>query len=109
MNARLRVEGMTDEEAKQLPVVIDTHMLKSARLTTWQTDFGPLDVLAGLESQKVPFKDFEFLETNASTIQGDGFLLRTAALTDIIEAKEFANRPKDQEALPELRRLRDAT
>lgn len=38
MNARLRVEGMTDEEAKSLPVLIDRHMLKSAGMTTWMTD-----------------------------------------------------------------------
>ena len=34
---------------------------------------------------------------------------RTAALEDIIRAKERANRAKDREALPELRALRDAS
>lgn len=41
-------------------------------------------------------------------LQGDGFVIRAAALEDIIRAKERANRPKDREALPELRALRDA-
>jgi hypothetical protein len=62
MHARLRVAGMSDEEASLLPV--------------------PLD--------------------------GEGFTIRAAALEDIIVAKEHADRPKDHEALPELRALGDA-
>jgi len=30
-----------------------------------------------------------------------------AGLDDVIASKEWANRPKDHEALPELRQLRD--
>lgn len=48
MNARLRVAGMTDEEARQLPVVIDTATIRAFGSTTWNTDAGPLDVLRDL-------------------------------------------------------------
>jgi len=41
-------------------------------------------------------------------IEGRGFTVHVAALEDIIAAKEYANRPKDREALPELRAIRDA-
>ena len=38
-----------------------------------------------------------------------GFVIRAAGLEDIIRAKERADRDKDRDALPELRRLRDAS
>jgi hypothetical protein len=41
-------------------------------------------------------------------IEGRGFTVHVAALDDIIAAKEYANRSKDREALPELRAIRDA-
>ncbi|MHB1931307.1 MAG: hypothetical protein ACYCUG_18095, partial [Acidimicrobiales bacterium] len=43
LNARLRVAGMTDEEARMLPVRIDATTLDRAGMTTWMTDAGPLD------------------------------------------------------------------
>ena len=42
-NARLRVAGMTDEEARQLPVVVDAATIDAFGSTTWSTDAGPLD------------------------------------------------------------------
>jgi hypothetical protein len=39
--------------------------------------------------------------------QGEGFVIRTASIDDIIAAKERAGRPKDREALRELREIRD--
>ncbi len=35
----------------------------------------------------------------------DGLTIRVAALEDVITSKATANRPKDQDALPELMRL----
>jgi len=50
LNARLRVAGMTDAEAHTLPVQIDGVALDMAGMSTWMTDAGPFDVLAGLEA-----------------------------------------------------------
>jgi shikimate 5-dehydrogenase len=50
LHARLRVGGMTDAEARMLPVQIDATALDMAGMTTWMTDAGPFDVLAGLEA-----------------------------------------------------------
>jgi hypothetical protein len=50
LNARLRVERMTDDEARLLPVVLDGRTLADLSITTWTTDAGPFDVLAGLEA-----------------------------------------------------------
>lgn len=50
LHARLRVGGVTDAEAKMLPVQIDSTTLEMAGMSTWMTDAGPFDVLAGLTS-----------------------------------------------------------
>jgi predicted nucleotidyltransferase len=107
LNARLRVGGMTDGEARTLPVQIDGTALDMAGMTTWMTDAGPFDVLAGLEAPDGRLLPYEELVERAAVFQGDGFVIRTAAIDDIINAKERADRPKDREALPELREIRE--
>jgi hypothetical protein len=102
LNARLRVAGMTDDEAKQLSVQIDGTTLADLSVTTWMTDAGPFDVLAGLEASDGRLVPYEELVQRGSVLQGQGFLVHAAGLEDIIRAKERANRPKDREALPEL-------
>jgi hypothetical protein len=108
LHARLRVAGMTDAEARLLPTQIDSTSLERAGMSTWMTDAGPFDILAGLEAADGRLVPYEELSERATVLQGDGFVIRTAALEDIITAKERANRPKDHEALPRLRALRDA-
>jgi len=78
-------------------------------MSTWMTDAGPFDVLAGLEAPDGHLVPYEELATRATVLYGDGFTIRAAALEDIIGAKERANWAKDREALPELRALRDAS
>jgi predicted nucleotidyltransferase len=108
MHARLRVGGMSDAEAKRLPVQIDATALNMAGMSTWMTDAGACDVLAGLEAPDGQLVPYDELAERAGVLQGDGFVIRVASLEDIIRAKERADRPKDREALPELRALRDA-
>lgn len=108
LRARLRVAGMTDEEAGSLPVRIDSTTLGRAGMTTWMTDAGPFDILAGLEARDGRLKQYDELLERSTRLQGDGFVIRAASLDDIIEAKERANRDKDREGLPELRAIRDA-
>jgi hypothetical protein len=107
LHARLRVGGMSDAEASRLPVQIDAISLDLAGMSTWMTDAGGFDVLAGLEAADGHLVPYDELVTRATVIQGDGFVVRAAALEDIIVAKERADRAKDREALPELRALRD--
>ncbi len=108
LHARLRVGGMSDEEARELPVQIDATTLDLAGMSTWMTDAGPFDVLAGLEAPDGRLVAYDELAARATLLRGDGFTIRAAALEDIIAAKERANRPKDHETLPELRAIRDA-
>jgi len=109
LGARLHVEGMSDEEAKQLPVQLDGDTLGALEISTWLTDAGGLDVLADLpaaDGRRIPYEE---LARRATTIHGEGFVIRAAALDDIIASKEWANRKKDHEALPELYELRAAS
>jgi hypothetical protein len=107
LGGRLRVPGLSDDEAKQLPVEIDATMLDMAGVTTWMTDAGPFDVLAGLATSDGRLVPYEELVERANDLWGAGFVVRAAGLDDIISAKEHAGRAKDLEALPELRRIRD--
>lgn len=108
LNARLRVSGMSDDDARQLPVQLDGNMLASADISTWMTDAGGFDVLPGLVGADGLLVPYEDLARRQTIIRGAGFTIRAAALEDIITAKERAGRPKDHDALPELRALRDA-
>lgn len=108
LNARLRVGGMSDDESRQLPIQIDATTLELAGMTTWMTDAGPFDVLAGLEAHDGRLKPYEELAERSTILQGEGFLIRAASLDDIIEAKERADRAKDPDGFPELRAIRDA-
>lgn len=105
LNARLRVGGMSDDEARQLPVQLDAETLRSFGSSTWMTDAGPIDVLRELRDREG--HDVPFLKLIARGVdqQIGAVVVHVAALDDIIAAKEHAGRDKDQAALPELRNL----
>ncbi len=105
LNARLRVAGMTDEEARQLPVQLDALTLASFGSSTWMTDAGPLDLLVELRDNAGGRHPFSDLIVRATDVTIGRIVVRVASLSDIIASKEFADRPKDRDALPELRSL----
>lgn len=108
LNARLRVAGLTDAEAQRLPVHVDAHQLRQMELSTWRTDAGDFDVLADLPDRRGRHLGYEDLTARAVTIDLAGLPVQVAALDDVIASKEWADRPKDHQALPELRQLRRA-
>lgn len=81
----------------RLPVRIDAETLADLSITTWMTDAGPFDVLAGLEAADSRLLPYQELAERATVLQGQGFTVRAAGLDDIIRAKERAGRPKDLE------------
>lgn len=107
LKARLRVEGISDEEAAELPVLIDGERLARMEISTWRTDAGDFDVLADVPDRAGRHLRFEELAPRANIVRYGGIDARVASLEDVIASKEWADRPKDHEALPELRRLRD--
>jgi hypothetical protein len=105
LGARLRVGGLSDEEARALPVQMDGAMLAQNEISTWRTDAGDLDVLTNLPARDGRRLGYEDLVHRANIVQGDGFVVRAANLADIVASKEWADRPKDREALAELREI----
>lgn len=105
LNARLRVEGLDDVEAARLPVRIDRETLGRMEVSTWRTDAGDLDILADLPTPDGRRLRYDDLIRRANAQPLHGITVRVAALNDIIASKEWADRPKDHEALTELRRL----
>jgi len=69
------------------------------------TDAGPIDLLVELRDRQGGRHPFAELSTRAVPHDVGGVIVRVAALGDIVASKEFADRPKDREALPELREL----
>ncbi|MBI2704021.1 MAG: hypothetical protein HYX32_01835 [Actinobacteria bacterium] len=107
--AFLRVGGLSDEEARALPVVIDAKSLGATEVTTWRTEAGDLDVLATIRGEYGERRQFADLIDRSSETIVTGVTVRVAALQDIVESKRFAGREKDLEALPELERLLEQT
>ena len=105
LRARLRVRGLTDEEARQLPVQLDGVTLHSFGSSTWMTDAGPVGLLADLRDRKEDRHAYPDLIERAVSFEVGAIIVRLAALDDIVASKEFADRDKDRAALPELHEL----
>jgi hypothetical protein len=101
LHAHLRVEGLTDEEAALLPV-----QLTGSTLVRMEISTGDLDILTAIPDRDGRHMPFAELVDRASELRLDGIAVRVAALEDVIASKEWSNRPKDRDALPELRSLR---
>jgi hypothetical protein len=107
LNARLHVEGLDDAEAIRLPVVLDADTLARMEISTWRTDAGDLDILADIPDRSGRHLRYAELLARANTVIVAGIPVYVASLDDVIASKEWANRPKDHEALPELYDLRE--
>ena len=105
LNARLRVAGLSDTDAMQLPTQLDATTFRQLQISTWRTDAGDLDVLADIPNHLGDHLRYENLVPRALVIDVSGQPVHVAALSDIIASKEWANRPKDHQALPELRAI----
>ncbi|MBX3313948.1 MAG: hypothetical protein KF906_06480 [Actinobacteria bacterium] len=109
LNAFLRVEGLDDDETRALPTRLDEESLARMDISTWRTDAGDLDVLTAIPTRDGGRAFYDDLAVRATPMQVAGAVVRVASLPDIIASKEWADRPKDREALPELRRLSGGT
>jgi len=102
LNARLRVEGMTDDEAAELPTQVHAETIARMEISTWRTDAGDLDVLVDIPNRQGHRMGYDDLVVAARSLDQGGLVVKVAGLSDIIASKEWADRPKDHEALPEL-------
>lgn len=103
LDALLRV-GRHDE-APLLPVVLDEVMLQRTEISIWRTGAGNVDVLTVLPGPGGRCLHYDDLAEGAYLAVIEGMTARVASLDDVITTKQWANRPKDRQVLPELREL----
>jgi hypothetical protein len=109
LGAFLRVGGLSDEEARALPVKLDAPTLRGMEVSTWRTTAGDLDVLRSLRDLDGGRRSYGELAVRSVAISVNDVEIRLAGLGDIIDSKRFADREKDHDALPELEALRAAS
>lgn len=106
LGARLRVSGLSDEEAKGLPVQLaDGGVFHSAQITNWRTDAGDLDVMLSMPDHDGVRRSYEHYAARAVHGRADDIPVQLAHLADVIASKAHADRDKDREVLPTLRIL----
>lgn len=108
LGGRLRVGGLSDAEARRLPVSLDAATLRAFGSSTWMTDAGPLDVLRDLPVAGGR-RSYEDLAPRHVDAEIGGITVHIAALGDIVDSKQHAGRAKDLDALDELRELQRRT
>ena len=109
LGAFLRVGGLSDEEARALPTILDLESLARMEISTWRTDAGDLDVLRDLRDGDGRLLGYDDLVGRSSSTSLGGVQIRLSARSDIVASKRFADREKDRAALPELERLLDSS
>jgi hypothetical protein len=85
-----------------LPFQIDESSLALGCNFTFNTPFGPLDLLGYRE----PLGDYDAIVTNSSSMDIAGLALRIIDLDDLIRIKEHLQRPKDRESILQLRAIK---
>lgn len=86
---------------------LDGRTLRGMELSTWETTAGSLDVLHHIPVSRTVSLRYEQLRERRRNVLVDGRHFAIASLADIVASKEHIGRPKDLEALPELRQLLD--
>lgn len=106
LHPRLRVEGLTDDQARQLPLTLDERTLQQATMLTLQTDVAALDLLSSIPG----IGDYEQVRQAAIELEAFGYRLTVLDLPGLLASKRAAGRPKDLQILPQIEaalRLRD--
>ena len=98
-------EGLTDDDARALPVQLSAEALARIEISTWSSDAGDFDVLADMPGRGGSRHGYVELLPRSIETTLTAPPSACAALADIIASKEFAGRPKDHDALPELREI----
>jgi hypothetical protein len=106
LHPRLRVSGLTDEDARQLPWHLDIRSLRATPVLTLETDAGALDLMPSVSG----LGEYAQVAQMAVVLPVFGLQIPTLTLPALIASKRAAGRPKDLLALPHIEatlRLRD--
>jgi predicted nucleotidyltransferase len=87
-----------------LPFRLDAQSLALGCNFTFNTDYGPLDLLGWVE----PLGSYEDLLPGASNISAGNVSLLTIGLEDLITIKRHIGRPKDKAVLAQLEAIKGA-
>jgi hypothetical protein len=98
LHPRLRVSGMTDEEACQLPFQFDEQTLRQTPILTLRTDAGDLDLMSSVPG----IGSFDQVRAAAVEVEVFGHRIPVLDLPGLIASKRAAGRPKDMLALPQI-------
>lgn len=106
LNARTRAGGYLDPATLEASkALVHEDFFPTMEVSTWMTDAGPLDVLRNIPTANGDRVDFESSVRRAREVVFGSGAVVVADLDDIVQSKEWADRPKDHEALSELRDL----
>jgi hypothetical protein len=81
-----------------LPFVLDAQSLALGSNFTFDTSYGPLDLLGWLE----PIGGYDDFAGRAETMEIEGRAIRILSLEDLITIKRHIGRPKDRPVLAQL-------
>jgi hypothetical protein len=98
LHPRLRVAGMTDEDACRLPWRWDLRTLQDSPNMTLETDAGSIDLLASVPG----IGDYDRVQRLAVLLPAFGLRVPTLDLPGLIASKRALGRPKDLLALPQI-------
>lgn len=68
LNARLRVHGLSENEAADLPVQLDAVTLNAMEISAWSTDAGDLDVLVDIPGRDGVRREYDDLAVRAQVL-----------------------------------------
>ena len=100
LNARIRVGGLSDDEAAALPVQLDGLTISRSQISTWSTDAGYLDVLVDMVNRQGHRQRYEDLEGAAEELTVAGVQVRVAGLGDIIPRRSTPGAPRTMKRSP---------
>lgn len=103
LGACLRVVSDFPGESNVVKVRITADLLAQGQ-TQWWTPHGNVDILPYIDGPTGPLT-YDDMRPRADTRQIDGVTVALASLDDVIASKTVSARPKDLEALDELREI----
>jgi len=98
LHPRLRVEGLTDEQARVLPFQWDARTILATELLTLKTDAGSLDLIRVIPG----VGGYADVRAASALVPFFDMCVTTLDLPALIESKRATRRPKDLAALPHI-------
>ncbi len=98
LHPRLRIEGLTDEEAHALPFQLDQRTLQQTAILTLRTDVAELDLMITVPG----VGNYTQVKDASTEIEVFGTRLLVLDLSALVASKKAVGRPKDLLILPEI-------